>query len=70
MDLGLFAYLTIALVPIQWWFEKRADLAAVRYVGKQAMKSALLALEDKNTLYEPSETHPPTSKRLQWIDAA
>ncbi|MGA2573251.1 MAG: M48 family metalloprotease [Candidatus Methanomethylicaceae archaeon] len=68
IDLGLFAYMMIALAPIQWWFEKRADHAAVRYVGKDAIKTALLALEDNQNLDEPSETHPPTNLRLKWID--
>lgn len=70
MNLGLFAYLTIFLIPIQWWFEKRADAAAAKYAGKEAIKSALLKLTDKNRMNEPSETHPPINKRLEWIDKA
>lgn len=70
MELGLFAYMTVMLMPLHWEFEKRADYAAVRYVGKKAMSSALLTLEKKETLDEPSETHPPTSKRLKWIEEA
>jgi Zn-dependent protease with chaperone function len=70
MELGLFAYMMIVLIPIHWEFERRADCTSVRYVGKEAMKSALLAIEKRETMNEPSETHPPTSKRLKWIDEA
>ena len=65
MELGLFAYMIVMLLPLHWEFEKRADHAAVRYVGKKAISSALLMIEKKETLDEPSETHPPTSKRLK-----
>jgi STE24 endopeptidase len=70
MELGLFAYMIIALIPIYWEFEKRADLAAVRYVGKEPIKSALLTLVEKDKLDELSETHPSVRKRLKWIDEA
>lgn len=66
--LGLFAYATVAMVPIEWELEKRADRAAVKYVGKEAIKSALLLLGEGERMNEASETHPPTSKRLKWID--
>jgi len=68
LNLGLFAYMIVAMIPIQWELERRADLTAAKYVGKEAIKSALLAIEDKDKLNEPSETHPPTSKRLKWLD--
>jgi len=55
-------------LPIQWELEKRADRAAVKYVGREAIKSALLALEKGERMNEPSETHPPTSNRIKWID--
>jgi Zn-dependent protease with chaperone function len=70
LELGIFAYMIMMLMPLQWEFEKRADYAGVKYVGKEEMKSALLMLETKETLDEPSETHPATSKRLKWIDNA
>lgn len=70
MELGLFAYMTVALIPLHWMFEKRADYAAVKYVGKKPIRSALLKLDKKETLDEPSESHPPTSKRLKWINEA
>jgi Zn-dependent protease with chaperone function len=68
--LGLLAYMVLAIVPIQWELERRADRMAIKYVGKEAIKSALLALEERERMDEPSETHPPTSKRLKWIDEA
>jgi Zn-dependent protease with chaperone function len=40
----------------------------VKYVGREAIKSALLALEKGERMNEPSETHPPTSNRIKWID--
>ena len=68
LDLGLIAYMMVALVPLHWMIEKRADLVAVKYVGKEPFKSALLSLVEKDRLNEPSETHPSISQRLKWID--
>jgi Zn-dependent protease with chaperone function len=69
-ELGLFAYMMFALVPIRWWAEKRADLAAIKQVGKEPLKSALIALVGKEKMNEPSETHPAVSQRIKWIDKA
>lgn len=69
-ELGLFAYMMFALVPIRWWAEKRADLAAIRQVGKEPLKSALIALVGKEKLDEASETHPAVIQRIKWIDRA
>jgi Zn-dependent protease with chaperone function len=68
LDLGLVAYLTVAMIPLAWELERRADRTAVKYVGKEPMKSTLLAMEESGKVDEPSETHPPISKRLKWID--
>ena len=68
LERGLFAYMMIALVPIQWRFEKRADFAAVKHVGKEPLKSALLKLIKKDALNEASETHPAINQRIKWID--
>ena len=46
--LGLFAYVMVALVPIHWTIERKADRAAAKYVGKEAFKSALLAISEKD----------------------
>lgn len=69
-ELGLFAYIMFALVPIRWWAEKRADLAAIKQVGKEPLKSALITLVGKEKLDETSETHPAVSQRIKWIDKA
>jgi Zn-dependent protease with chaperone function len=68
LNIGLIAYMMVALVPLHWMIEKRADRAAVTYVGKDALKSALLTLVEKEKLNEPSETHPPINQRLRWIE--
>jgi Zn-dependent protease with chaperone function len=68
VELGLISYMMVVLVPIQWVIERRADRAAAKYVGKESIKSALLAIADKDRLDEPSESHPPINKRLKWID--
>jgi Zn-dependent protease with chaperone function len=67
-EVGLIAYTMVALVPIQWLIEARADKAAAKYVGKEAIKSALLAITEKDKIDEPSESHPPIRKRLKLID--
>jgi len=70
LQIGTIAYTMVALVPVHWLLEKKADLTAVKYVGKEPLKSALLTLVEKDKLNEPSETHPPVNKRLKWIDEA
>ncbi len=64
----LFGYIATAIVPINWLLEFKADVTASKYVGKNAMKSALFALGHENSLNEPSETHPAINKRLKHID--
>jgi Zn-dependent protease with chaperone function len=70
VELGMIAYIIVALVLVYWCFEKDADLTATKYVGKESLKSALLALMEKDKLNEPSETHSPVNKRIKWIDEA
>jgi Zn-dependent protease with chaperone function len=68
LEIGFIAYIMLALVPLHWMIEKKADQAAAKYVGKEQFKSALLAIVEKEKINEPSETHPPISQRLKWID--
>ena len=70
LERGLFAYMMVAMVPIHWWVEKRADLAAITYVGKEAFKSVLLTFAENGKLNAASETHPAVSMRLKWISEA
>lgn len=66
--LGVIAYIMVALVPLHWLIEKKADKAAAKYVGKEAFKSALLAISEKDKINEASETHPAIKQRIKWID--
>jgi Zn-dependent protease with chaperone function len=68
LEIGLFAYMMVALIPIQWRFERRADFAAVKQVGKEPLKSALLKLIGQDFLDIASESHPAASQRIKWID--
>jgi STE24 endopeptidase len=70
LELGLFAYMMIAMVPIHWWVERRADFAAAKYVGKEPFRSALLTFVEKDKLNVSSETHPPVRLRIRWIEEA
>lgn len=66
--IALFAYTYVMMIPINWWLETRADKIAAKYVGKKHIKSALFILAGKKNLNEPSETHPPTIKRIEVVD--
>jgi len=67
--LGALAYMVVLITPLNWLFELLADIDAAKYVGKEHIKSALLALAiDKRKLNEPSETHPPIIKRIKNIE--
>lgn len=68
MQIGLIAYMMVALIPIQWLIEARADRAAAKYVSKESIKEALLAIAEKHNLNEYSESHPSILNRIKWID--
>jgi len=68
VSIAFLAYMTLAMVPINWYLEVRADRIAARFVGKEHIRSALLALGRKENLDEPSEDHPSISERVKLIE--
>ncbi|MDI9576972.1 MAG: M48 family metalloprotease [Thermoproteota archaeon] len=67
MNLSLIAFMMIALIPASWVIELKADQAAARYVGKEAMCSALNKLIKPEQFKQRSETHPSVADRIKYI---
>lgn len=68
VSIAFLAYMTFAMIPVNWYLEIRADRIAARFVGKEHIRSALLALGSSQKLDEPSEDHPSISERLKQIE--
>ncbi len=67
--LGFAALIMVISTPMRWQL-KRADMLAIKYVGKEPVKAALRGLEPEERRDILSETHPSINKRIQWIDEA
>jgi len=68
VNIAFLAYTTTIMIPINWYTEVRADRIATNFVGRESIKSALLALVDKENIDEPSEDHPSISERVKLIE--
>lgn len=66
--IALLAYIRVVMIPVNWLLEARADRTAAKFVGKETVKSALLALVNKEEYETSSETHPSISNRLKYIE--
>jgi STE24 endopeptidase len=66
--IAAMAYFTVCMTPFNWIMEYRADKFAKKYAGGINLKSALLKIADKKPIKEPSEDHPPISKRIEQIE--
>lgn len=69
MNTTSVVFVMMTLIPISWHFEKEADKVAADFVGKEYIKSALLAITDENQFNEPSETHPSVQERIKNVDS-
>jgi STE24 endopeptidase len=67
ISLILFAFSVVAMVPLNWQLEIRADRFMVDVVGKASAISALLAITTREKFKEPSEDHPSVSERIKII---
>ncbi len=68
VSVAFLAYMTLAMIPVNWYLESRADRIAARFVGKDHIKSALLALAPEKDLKEASEDHPSVFERVKQIE--
>jgi len=68
LNIAMLAYILLAAIPVNWYFEARADRISARYLGKESIKSALLKFGKKKNLKESSETHPSIVDRVKAID--
>src|SRR5690606_13810767 len=64
---AIFALLSMAMIPINWYFEFQADEYAKKYVGPSYLASALLKLSKDHNMDEGSESHPPTNRRIRLL---
>ena len=68
VSIAFLAYVMVIMIPINWYLEVRADRIAARFVGKESIKSALLALSNRENLEESSESHPSIAERVKLIE--
>jgi len=68
LNIAGLAFLLLVMIPINWYIEFDADKFAANLVGKDHIRSALLKIVDKETIEEPSETHPSIAERVRLID--
>lgn len=64
----MLAFLFLAMIPVNWLAELRADKVAVKFEGKENMQSALLKLTKQEEQDQPSETHPSIKQRIKRIE--
>jgi len=68
IDVALLAFLFVAMIPLNWIAELRADKAAVKFEGKENMRSALRKLTKPGEHDQPCETHPSIKQRIKHIE--
>ena len=68
VNIGILAFLLVAMIIPNWMSEFKADESAARFAGKASIRSALLKLVKKQHYEESSETHPSLVERLKRID--
>jgi len=68
LNIALLAFMTVVMIPINWYVEFDADRTAVELAGNANIKSALLKIANERSLKEPSETHPSIEERVKRID--
>lgn len=68
LDIAMLAFLFLAMIPVNWLAELRADKVAVKFEGKENMQSALLKLTKQEEQDQPSETHPSIKQRIKRIE--
>lgn len=64
---AVLAFLSIAIIPINWHFEIEADNDAKKFVGASPLASALEKISKGKNPDEGSETHPPTNQRIELL---
>ena len=63
----VMAYVSITLIPFNWYFERRADKLASEFCNKEDLISALLKLTDEDSRDTASETHPSINFRINML---
>jgi len=65
---ALFAYVTVVMMPANWFMEFKADKTAANLVGKENIKSALLTIQQELKINSASETHQTIPDRIKLIE--
>jgi len=64
---ALFAFTSIGMIPLSWYFELEADEMGKKYVGADHMISALEKISSDRDPSEASESHPSISARIRAL---
>ena len=67
INTALLFFIILAMIPVNWYLEVRADRIAEKTAGKSALISAFLKLVNREKFEEPSENHPAISERVKLI---
>ena len=67
INTALLFFVILAMIPVNWYLEVRADRIAEKTAGKAALISAFLKLVNREQFKEPSENHPAISERVKLI---
>ncbi len=68
IEVALLALAIVSMIPVNWIAELKADNAAVRFTGKENIRSALLKLTKSEEQDQPCETHPSIKQRIKHIE--
>ena len=64
---ALFAFTSIAMIPVSWFLELEADSMGKKFVGADYMISALEKISIDRDHNEGSESHPPINARIRAL---
>jgi len=68
IDVAMLAFLFVAMIPLNWIAELKADKTAATFEGKENLRSALLKLTKSEEQDQPCETHPSIKQRIKHIE--
>lgn len=68
INVGMLAFLFVAMIPLNWVAELKADKTAAQFEGKEHLRSALLKLTKSEEQDQPCETHPSVKQRIKHIE--
>lgn len=68
IDVAMLAFLFVAMIPMNWIAELKADKTAAKFEGKENLRSALLKLTKSEEQDQLCETHPSIKQRIKHVE--